>query len=107
MKRFRSSRRQVQRLPSIGDHTDNRRFRPPPSQNTAAKLRSADLQAFTIWAEVTGVAMAAQSQRRRSSPDPPRLPSSIDNKLTAPVYLFSHGEHDLATRPTPFKQCET
>jgi putative transposase len=30
-----------------------------PSQDTAAKFHSARSQAFTIWAEVTGVAMVA------------------------------------------------
>ena len=30
-----------------------------PDQDTAAKFRSARSQAFTTWAEVTGVAMAA------------------------------------------------
>jgi hypothetical protein len=30
-----------------------------PSQDTAARFHSARSQAFTIWAEVTGVAMAA------------------------------------------------
>jgi hypothetical protein len=30
-----------------------------PSQNTAAKFHTARNQAFTTWAEVTGVAMAA------------------------------------------------
>jgi hypothetical protein len=30
-----------------------------PSQDTAAKFHSARSQACTIWAEVTGVAMAA------------------------------------------------
>ena len=57
MKRFKSPR-QVQRFLSIHDQIANI-FTRRPSQDTAAKFHSARSQAFTAWAEVTGVAMAA------------------------------------------------
>jgi putative transposase len=57
MKRF-GSPRQVQRFLSIHDQVANV-FSRRPSQNTAAKFHTARNQAFTTWAEVTGVAMAA------------------------------------------------
>ncbi len=57
MKRFNAPR-QVQRFLSIHDQVANV-FSRRPSQDTAAKFHSARNQAFTIWAEVTGVAMAA------------------------------------------------
>jgi putative transposase len=57
MKRFKSPR-QVQRFLSIHDQIANV-FTRRPNQDTAAKFHSARSQAFTAWAEVTGVAMAA------------------------------------------------
>jgi putative transposase len=57
MKRFRSPR-QVQRFLSTHDQIANV-FSRRPSQDTAAKFHSARSQAFTIWAEVTGVAIVA------------------------------------------------
>jgi putative transposase len=57
MKRFKSPR-QVQRFLSTHDQIANV-FSRRPSQDTAARFHSARSQAFTIWAEVTGVAMAA------------------------------------------------
>ena len=57
MKRFKSPR-QVQRFLSTQDQIANI-FSRCPSQDTAAKFHSARSQAFTVWAEVTGVAMAA------------------------------------------------
>jgi putative transposase len=57
MKRFKSSR-QVQRFLSIHDQIANV-FSRRPSQDTAATFHSARNQAFTTWAEVTDVAMAA------------------------------------------------
>jgi putative transposase len=57
MKHFKSPR-QVQRFLSIHDQIANVFFR-RPNQDTAAKFHSARRQAFTAWAEVTGVAMAA------------------------------------------------
>jgi hypothetical protein len=56
MKRFKSPR-QVQRFLSTHDH--RQRFSRRPNQATAAKFRTARDQAFTTWAEVAGVAMAA------------------------------------------------
>jgi putative transposase len=57
MKHFKSPR-QVQRFISIHDQIANV-FSRRPHQDTAAKFHSARSQAFTAWAEVTGVAMAA------------------------------------------------
>jgi putative transposase len=57
MKHFKSSR-QVQRFLSIHDQIANV-FSRRPSQDTAATFHSARNQAFTTWAEVTDVAMAA------------------------------------------------
>jgi len=57
MKRFQSPR-QVQRFLSIHDQIANV-FTRRPDQDTAAKFRIARNKAFTEWAEVTGVAMAA------------------------------------------------
>src|SRR3954465_2017776 len=57
MKRFKSPR-QLQRFLSTQDQIANV-FSRRPNQDTAAKFRTARHQAFTIWAEVTGVAMAA------------------------------------------------
>jgi putative transposase len=57
MKRFKSPR-QVQRFLSTHDQIANV-FSRRPNQDTAAKFRIARNQAFTIWAEVTGVAIAA------------------------------------------------
>src|SRR3954466_15910673 len=57
MKRFKSPR-QVQRFLSIHDQIANL-FSRRPSQDTAATFHSDRNQAFTTWAEVTGVAMAA------------------------------------------------
>jgi len=57
MKRFKSPR-QVQRFLSIHDQIANVFFR-RSNQDTAATSHSARNQAFTTWAEVTGVAMAA------------------------------------------------
>src|SRR5271155_2695288 len=60
MKRFKSPR-QVQRFLSIHDQIANV-FSRRPNQDTAAKFRIARCHPFTAWAEVTGVAMAAQSR---------------------------------------------
>jgi putative transposase len=57
MKRFKSPR-QVQRFLSIHDQIANV-FSRGDNQDTAVKFRIARNQAFTTWAEVTGVAMAA------------------------------------------------
>jgi putative transposase len=57
MKPYKSPR-QVQRFLSIHDPIANL-FSRRPNQGTAAKFPSARSQAFTTWAEVTGVAMAA------------------------------------------------
>src|SRR3954466_6788886 len=57
MKRFKPPR-QVQRFLSIHDQIANL-FSRRPSQDTAAAFHSDRNQAFTTWAEVTGVAMAA------------------------------------------------
>ena len=57
MKRFKSPR-QVQRFLSIHDQVANV-FTRRPNQDTATQVRIARNQAFTTWAEVTGVAMAA------------------------------------------------
>jgi putative transposase len=57
MKRFKSLR-QVQRFLSTHDQIVNV-FSRRPNQGTAAKFHSARDQAFTTWAEVTGLAMAA------------------------------------------------
>jgi putative transposase len=57
MKRFKSPR-QVQQFLSIHDQVANV-FSRRPNQDTASKFRIARNQAFTTWAEVTGVAMAA------------------------------------------------
>jgi putative transposase len=57
MKRFKSPR-QVQRFLFTHDQMTNV-FSCRPNQDTAAKCRTARTQAFTAWAEVTGVAMAA------------------------------------------------
>ena len=55
MKGFKSQRR-VQRFLSTHDQIANVFSRSPPANAT---VRSARTQAFTHWAEVTGVAMAA------------------------------------------------
>jgi putative transposase len=55
--RFKSPR-QVQRFLSTHDQIANL-FSRRPNQDAAAKFRCARSQAFTIWAGVTGVAMAA------------------------------------------------
>ena len=57
MKRFKSPR-QVQRFLSTHDQIANV-FSGRPNQETAAQFRTARNQAFTTWAEVSGVAMAA------------------------------------------------
>src|ERR1700676_2775674 len=57
MKRFKSPR-QVQRSPSAHDQVANV-FPRRRDHDTAANLRSGRTQAFTTWADVTGVAMAA------------------------------------------------
>jgi putative transposase len=57
MKRFKSPR-QVQQFLSIHDQIANV-FTRRPNQDTAAKFHSARSQAFTAWAEITGVAMVA------------------------------------------------
>jgi len=57
MKRFKSPR-QVQRFLSTHDQIADV-FSCRPNQDTAAKFRAARSQAFTTWAEVTGVAMAS------------------------------------------------
>ena len=57
MKRFKSPR-QVQRCVSIHDQVANV-FTRRSNQDTATQFRIARNQAFTTWADVTGVAMAA------------------------------------------------
>jgi putative transposase len=57
MKRFKSPG-QVQRFLSIHDQIANV-FSRRPNQDTAANVRTASSQAFTAWAAVTRVAMAA------------------------------------------------
>jgi putative transposase len=57
MKRYKSPR-QVQRFLSIHDQIANV-FSRRPSQNTAASFHSARSQAFNVWAQITGVTMAA------------------------------------------------
>jgi len=57
MKRFKSPR-QVQRFLSTHDQIANV-FSRRRNQDTAGKFRTARRQAFTTWAEATGVAMAA------------------------------------------------
>lgn len=57
MKRFKSPR-QVQRFLSTHDQVANV-FSRRPNQDTAAKFHAARHEAFAIWTEVTGVAMAA------------------------------------------------
>ena len=57
MKRYKSPR-QVQRFLSIHDQIANV-FSRRPSQNTAASFHFAHSQAFNVWAEITGVTMAA------------------------------------------------
>jgi putative transposase len=57
MKRYKSPR-QLQRFLSIHDPIANL-FSRRPNQDTAARFHSARGQAFTTWAEVTGVEMAA------------------------------------------------
>jgi putative transposase len=56
MKGFKSQRR-AQRFLSTHDQIANVFSRPPPVD--AATIRSARTQAFTHWADVAGVAMAA------------------------------------------------
>jgi putative transposase len=57
MKRFKSPR-QAQRFLSIHDQIANV-FSRRSNQDTATKFRIARNQAFTTWADVTGVEMAA------------------------------------------------
>jgi putative transposase len=57
MKRFKSPR-QVQQFLATHDQIANV-FTRRSNQDTAATFHSARNQAFTTWAEVTGVAMAA------------------------------------------------
>src|SRR3954453_8560501 len=57
MKRFKSPR-QVQRFLATHDQVANV-FSRRPNQDTAAKFHAARHEAFAIWTEVTGVAMAA------------------------------------------------
>ena len=57
MKRFKSPR-QTQRFPSPHDQIANV-FSRRRNHDTAARFRAARSQAFTTWAEITGVAMAA------------------------------------------------
>jgi putative transposase len=57
MKRFKSPRH-VQRFLSTHDQIANL-FPRRQDHDTAANLRSGRTQAFTTWADVTGVAMAA------------------------------------------------
>jgi putative transposase len=60
MKHFKSPR-QVQRFLSIHDQIATI-FTRCPNQATVTPFRIARNQAFTRWAEVTGVAMAASSR---------------------------------------------
>ena len=57
MKRFNSPR-QMQRFPSTHDQIANL-FSRRPNQDTATKFHAARHEAFAIWTEITGVAMAA------------------------------------------------
>jgi putative transposase len=57
MQRLKSSRL-VQRFLSTHNQIANE-FSRRPSSDTAAKSRTARNRAFTAWAEVTGLAMAA------------------------------------------------
>src|SRR5215217_9604350 len=57
MKRFKSPR-QVQRFLSIHDQIANL-FSRRPSHDTATRFHAARHEAFAIWTEITGVAMAA------------------------------------------------
>jgi putative transposase len=57
MKRF-TSPQQVQRFPSTHDQIANV-FSRRPNQDTATRFHSAHNQAFTTWAEVAGLPMAA------------------------------------------------
>ena len=57
MKRFKSPR-QVQRFLATHDQIANL-FSRRPTQDTAAQFHAARHEAFAIWAEITGVAMAA------------------------------------------------
>jgi hypothetical protein len=75
MKRFKSPR-QVQRFLFTHDQIANV-FARRPNRDTATKFHSIPNQAFTTWAEVTGVAMAAH----RCSPDPLRLSLSRIRQL--------------------------
>ena len=68
MKQFKSPR-QVQRFLSTHDQVANV-FSRRSNQDTATKFRAARSQAFTAWAEVTGVAMAAQSRRSPAATQP-------------------------------------
>jgi putative transposase len=71
--RFKSPR-QVQRFLSIHDQIANV-FTRRPNQDTAAKFHSARSQAFTAWAKVTGVAMAAYSRLSTAAARPNAPPS--------------------------------
>jgi len=68
LKRFKSPR-QAQRFLSTHDQIANV-FSRRPNQDTAAEFRTACSQAFTTWAEVAGVAMAAQSRRSTAVTQP-------------------------------------
>ena len=57
MKRYNSPR-QVRRFLSVHDQIANVSSR-RPNQDTAASSHSARSQAFNLWAEITGVVMAA------------------------------------------------
>ena len=52
-----------------------------PTQDTAAKFRTARNQTFTIWAEVTGVSMASQKRVPPLLLDPPHLASANIQQL--------------------------
>jgi DDE domain len=86
MKRFKSPRH-VQRFLSIHEQIANV-FSRRPTQDTAAKFRTARNQAFTTWAEVTRVTMAAYYACHGRSIDPLRHGRPALNNLTMPMQVL-------------------
>src|SRR6185437_4163837 len=82
MKRFKSPR-QVQRFLSAHDQVANV-FPRRRDHDTAAKLRSGRTQAFTTWADVTGVAMAAITRIAGHRSIHRAFRQSAHSKLTVP-----------------------
>jgi len=80
MKRFKSPG-QAQRFLSAHDGINNL-FHFRRHHISATQYRAARIQAFQLWAEVTGVAAAAQPRACRPNRAPARLNS---NKLTVPA----------------------